>query len=344
MHDVSDFRSDTVTLPTPAMYEAMAKAELGDDVLGTEPTATRLEAMTADLLGKDAGLFVPSGTMGNQIAIALHAGSGEEVICEFGTHTYNNESGALAMLARAQVRPVHGKLGVMEPEAVEALIRPKNIHNPRTAVIVVENTHNAAGGTIVPLDNIHALETVARSRGIAFHLDGARIWNAAVATGVPLKDWCAPFDTISVCLSKGLCAPVGSVLVGSREQIERARYMRKQLGGGMRQSGLLAACGIVSITSMIERLAEDHARCRKLAGGLSKLPGIELDLSSVHTNIVYFSMPGREREFDGWLEALKQRKVLAMYLGNRWRMVTHHDVDGEDVDRALNAWREVLAD
>lgn len=344
MHDVSDFRSDTVTLPTPGMYEAMAKAELGDDVLGTEPTVTRLEAMTADLLGKQAGLFVPSGTMGNQIAIALHASNGEEVICEFGAHTYNNESGALAMIARAQARPVHGRLGVMEPAAVEALIRPKNIHNPRTAVIVVENTHNAAGGTIVPLDNIHALEQVARSRGIAFHLDGARIWNAAVASGVPLKDWCAPFDTISVCLSKGLCAPVGSVLVGSREQIERGRYLRKQLGGGMRQSGLLAACGIVSITSMIERLAEDHARCRKLADGLSKLPGVELDVSTVHTNIVYFSVPGREGEFDNWLKALEQRKVLAMYLGSRWRMVTHHDVDGQDVDRALQAWREVLAE
>jgi threonine aldolase len=288
-------------------------------------------------------LFVPSGTMGNQIAIALHARDGEEVICEFGAHTYNNESGALALIARAQVRPVHGKLGVMDPAEVERLIRPKNIHNPRTAVITVENTHNAAGGTVIPMANIRAMEAVARKHKATFHLDGARIWNAHAATGVPLKELCAPFDTISVCLSKGLCSPVGSVLVGSHEQIERGRYLRKQLGGGMRQSGILAACGIVSITQMIDRLAEDHASCKRLAEGLSKLPGVQLDLSSVHTNIVYFAVPGRESEFPAWLKQLAERKVLAMYLGDRWRLVTHHDVDGEDVDRALAAWGEILS-
>jgi threonine aldolase len=321
----------------------MAHAQLGDDVLGTEPTATKLEAMTADLLGKEAGLFVPSGTMGNQVAIALHARDGEEVICEFGAHTYNNESGAIALIARAQVRPVHGRMGAMDPAEVERLIRPKNIHNPRTALISVENTHNAAGGTVVPIQNIHALAEVARRHGTGFHLDGARLWNAHVATGIALKDWCAPFDTVSVCLSKGLCAPVGSVLVGSRELIERGRYMRKQLGGGMRQSGLLAACGIVSITQMIDRLADDHANCKRLAEGLAKLPGVQLDLSTVHTNIAYFAVPGREGEFDGWQKRLAERKVLAMYLGPRWRMVTHNDVDAEDTDRALKAWAEILA-
>lgn len=342
MHAISDFRSDTVTLPTPEMREAMARAELGDDVLGTEPTVNRLEAMTADLLGKPAALFVPSGTMSNQIAIALHAANGEEVICEYGAHTYNNESGALALIARAQVRPVQGKGGVMDPAEVEKLIRPKNIHNPRTAVISVENTHNAAGGTIVPLANIRTLHEVARRHRTAYHLDGARLWNAHVATGVPLKDWCAPFDTVSVCLSKGLCSPVGSVLVGSRELIERGRYMRKQLGGGMRQSGLLAACGIVSITRMIDRLAQDHMRARALAEGIAKLPGVQLDLSTVQTNILYFAVPGRESEFDGWLKRLEDQKVLAMYLGNRWRLVTHNDVDDEDVARALKAWQSIL--
>lgn len=343
MHTVSDFRSDTVTLPTPEMREAMARAELGDDVLGTEPTVNKLETMTADMLGKEAALFVPSGTMSNQIAIALHAGNGEEVICEFGAHTYNNESGALAMIARAQVRPVHGRAGVMDPAEVEKLIRPKNIHNPRTAVINVENTHNAAGGTIVPLANIHALHEVARRHRTAFHLDGARLWNAHVATGVPLKDWCAPFDTVSVCLSKGLCSPVGSVLVGSRDHVERGRYMRKQLGGGMRQSGLLAACGIVSITRMIGRLAQDHKRARTLAEGLARLPGVQLDLSTVQTNILYFAVPGREAEFDGWLKRLEEQNVLAMYLGNRWRLVTHNDVNDDDVSRALQAWQSILA-
>lgn len=342
MHEISDFRSDTVTLPTPEMREAMARAELGDDVLGTEPTARKLEEMTADLLGKEAGLFVPSGTMSNQIAIALHVRDGNEVICEFGAHTYNNESGALALIARAQVRPVHGRHGIMDPAEVAALIRPKNIHNPRSACISVENTHNAAGGTIVPLSNIHALAEVARKHGCAFHLDGARLWNAHVATGVPLKDWCAPFDTVSVCLSKGLCSPVGSVLVGGRDDIERGRYLRKQLGGGMRQSGLLAACGIVSITRMIERLKDDHANARILAEGLAKLPGVKLDLSTVQTNILYFAVPGREAEFEGWLKRLAEQRVLAMYLGNRWRLVTHNDVDKQDVERALAAWKAIL--
>jgi len=342
MHTISDFRSDTVTLPTPAMREAMAKAELGDDVLGTEPTATKLEEMTADLLGKPAGLFVPSGTMGNQIAIALHAQRGQEVICEFSAHTYNNESGALALIAGAQVRPVHGSAGVMDPANVQALIRPANIHNPRTALITVENTHNAAGGTIVPLENIRALAEIARKHGLKYHLDGARLWNAHVATGVSLKDLCAPFDTVNVCLSKGLCSPVGSVLVGSREEIERGRYLRKQLGGGMRQSGILAACGIVSITSMIGRLKDDHNNARKLAEGLAMLPGVQLDLSTVQTNIIYFSVPGRETQFPQWLDKLKQQNVLAMTLGNRWRLVTHNDVDAQDCERAVAGFKAVL--
>lgn len=343
MHDISDFRSDTVTLPTPAMREAMARAELGDDVLGTEPTAIRLEAMTAELLGKEAGLFVPSGTMGNQIAIALHAQRGQEVICEFGAHTYNNESGALALIAGAQVRPVQGKAGVMDPAQVEAMVRPANIHNPRTALITVENTHNAAGGTVVPMENIRALGEIAGKHKLKYHLDGARLWNAHVATGTPLREMCAPFDTVNVCLSKGLCSPVGSVLVGSREEIERGRYLRKQLGGGMRQSGILAACGIVSITQMIGRLKDDHANARKLADGLARLPGVLLDLATVQTNIIYFSVPGRESQFPQWLDRLKQQKVLAMTLGNRWRLVTHNDVDAQDCDRVLAAFKAMLA-
>ena len=343
MHKISDFRSDTVTLPTEEMWEAMRRAELGDDVLGTEPTVQKLEAMTADLLGKEAGLFVPSGTMSNQIAIALHCEPGQEVICEYSAHTFNNESGALAIIAGAQVRPLHGKAGVMAPDEVEALIRPTNIHNPRTAVISVENTHNAASGAIVPIENIRALAEVAKRRGIKYHLDGARIWNAHVATGVPLREWCESFDTVSVCLSKGLCAPVGSVLLGSRDEMERARYKRKQLGGGMRQAGILAACGIVGITGMIERLSRDHANARALAEGIAGLPGVEIDLDSVQTNILYFSVPGREAEFNGWLAKLDELKTPALCLGARWRLVTHHDVDEQDVQRCLESWQSILA-
>lgn len=342
MTRVSDFRSDTVTRPTAEMYEAMARAELGDDVLGDDPTVNRLEALAADMLGKEAGLFVTSGTQGNQIGIALHCKRGDELICEFGAHTYNNESGAMVVIAGAQPRPVKGKAGVMDPAEVESLIRPTNIHNPRTALITVENTHNGAGGTIVPLENVRALGEVARRHKLKFHLDGARLWNAHVATGISLKDWCRDFDTVSVCLSKGLCSPAGSILVGSRADIERGRYLRKQLGGGMRQAGILAACGLVSLTKMVSRLAEDHRNARTLAEGLAKLPGVAVDLATVQTNIVFFSLPGREKELPQLLARLSDKGVLALALGGRVRMVTHHDVSHEDVALALDAWKSVI--
>jgi threonine aldolase len=324
------------------MYEAMRTAPLGDDVLGDDPTVQKLEALTAELLGKEAGLFVTSGTQGNQIGIALHCPRGGELICEFGGHTYNNESGAMAFIAGAQVRPVHGRQGVMDPVEVERLVRPVNVHQPRTALIVVENTHNAAGGTIAPLENIRALAEVARRHKLKLHMDGARLWNAHVATGVPLRDWVRDCDTVSVCLSKGLCSPVGSVLCGTRADIERARYLRKQMGGGMRQVGVLAACGIVSVSKMIPRLSEDHANARRLAEGLANLKGVSLDLTSVHTNIVFFSLPGREAQLGDILRRLAEHKVLALSLGGRVRMVCHHDVDSGDVDRALAAWSKVL--
>ncbi len=342
MHEISDFRSDTVTRPTPDMYEAMRTAPLGDDVLGDEPTVRKLEKMVADMLGKEAGLFMPSGTQTNQVAIALHCRRGQEVICEFLSHTYNNESGAIAFVAGAQVRPVRGVRGVMDPAEVERMVRPINVHQPRTALVVVENTSNAAGGAIVPLDNILAIAEVVKKHRLKYHLDGARLWNAHVATGIPLRQWCEPFDTVSVCLSKGLCSPVGSVLAGTREDIENARYLRKQLGGGMRQSGILAACGIVSVTKMIDRLQEDHAKARRLAEGVAAFKGVDIDLATVQTNIVNFGVAGREREFDGWRKRLQEERVLAMHLNNRWRFVTHHDVDHDDVERALKALRNIL--
>jgi threonine aldolase len=248
----------------------------------------------------------------------------------------------MARIACAQPRPIKGKNGVMDAAEVESLIRPNNIHNPRTALVTVENTHNGAGGTIVPLENIRAIGEVAKRRNIKYHLDGARLWNAHVASGFSLKDWCRDFDTVSVCLSKGLCAPVGSVLCGSKAEIERARYLRKQLGGGMRQVGILAACGIISVTKMIARLAEDHANARKLAEGLAAMKGVQLDLATVQTNIVFFGLPGRDKDLPDMIKKLEEQKVLAMALGGRVRMVTHHDVDKEDVERALKAWKNVL--
>jgi threonine aldolase len=342
MHAISDFRSDTVTQPTPEMYEAMRTAELGDDVLGDDPTVNKLEAMTAEMLGKEAGLFVSSGTQGNQIGLALHCRRGDELICEFSAHTYNNESGAMALIAGAQPRPIKGRAGAMDPAEVEAMIRPNNIHNPRTALITVENTHNGAGGTIVPLENIRAIGEIARRRGIKYHLDGARLWNAHVATGIALKEWCRDFDTVSVCLSKGLCSPAGSVLCGNRADIERGRYLRKQLGGGMRQVGILAACGIVSVSKMIGRLKDDHANARRLAEGLASIKGVQLDLSTVQTNIVFFALPGREKELPALIQKLEEQKVKALALSGRVRMVTHHDIDQEDVDRVLKACKHAL--
>ncbi|MCC6574299.1 MAG: threonine aldolase family protein [Planctomycetes bacterium] len=345
MHEISDFRSDTVTRPTPEMYEAMRTAPLGDDVLGDEPTVKKLEKMVADMLGKEAAVYLPSGTQSNQVAIALHCNRGQELICEFLSHTYNNESGAIAFIAGAQVRPIHGKRGVMDPAEVEKMIRPVNLHQPRTTLITVENTSNAAGGAIVPLENILAIADIVKKNkpNIKYHLDGARLWNAHVATGIPLRQWCAPFDTVSVCLSKGLCSPVGSVLVGGRDDIERARYLRKQLGGGMRQSGILAACGIVSVTKMIDRLAEDHKKAHRLAEGVTALKGVDIDMSTVQTNIVNFGVPGREREFEGWRKRLQEERVLALHLNSRWRFVMHNDVDHDDVDRALKALRAILS-
>lgn len=343
MHFISDFRSDTVTKPTQEMYEAMKAAPLGDDVLGDDPTVRKLEEMTADLLGKEAGLFVTSGTQGNQIGLALHCKRGDELICEFGAHTYNNESGAMVVIAGAQPRPVKGVNGVMSAAEVESLIRPTNIHNPRTALITVENTHNGAGGTVIPIENIRALGEIARKHTLKYHLDGARLWNAHVATGLSLRELAQDFDTASVCLSKGLCSPVGSVLLGSKPDIERARYIRKQLGGGMRQAGILAACGIVSISKMIPRLGEDHANALKLAQGLAEIKGVQIDLKTVQTNIVFFSLPGREKDLPAILNRLEEKQVLALALGGRVRLVTHHDVDKEDVDRALKVCKTTIA-
>ena len=326
-----DLRSDTVTRPTEAMRRAMAEAEVGDDVYGEDPTVARLEALVAERAGHAAGLFVPSGTMGNQVALAVHVARGSEVIVPERAHVYEYELGAMAVIAGAVPRFVPAPAGVPRPEDVRAAVTD-SLHVAPSGLVVLENTHNRAGGTVVPLDVAQAIGAVAREAGLPYHLDGARAWNAAVALGVPLAAVCAPFDSVSLCLSKGLGAPVGSVLVGSRAFVRAAHRYRKMLGGGMRQAGVLAAAGIVAVETMSQRLGEDHLRARAFAEGLTRLPGVGVELASVQTNMVYADVP----DASALVAALAEQGVLANALGPRSvRFVTHADLREGDVERAL---------
>lgn len=345
MHQISDFRSDTVTRPTPEMYEAMRTAPLGDDVLGDEPTVQRLEQIGAEVLGKQASLFCPSGVMANQIAFRVHTRPGDEIILHEGAHTFNNETGAIAALSMAQARPVSGAAGMPTLEAVLNAIRGPNTHHPRTRVVALENTHNGTGGRILPQDQVEQMASAIKARGLAFHLDGARVANAAAKLGRPIAELTAPFDSCTICLSKGLGSPVGSLVAGDSDFIAEARRVRKMFGGGMRQAGILAACGIISLTRMVDRMVEDHENCTRLANGLAAIPGIELEIAAVETNIVYFRVPKHTSQFPRIKEMLADRGVLALYLNpTTWRMCTHYDVDAEDVDRAISAWNSILSE
>lgn len=328
-----DLRSDTVTRPTPGMREAMASAEVGDDVYGEDPTVNRLQAMVAEMAGHEAGLFVPSGTMGNQVAVAVHTDRGQEVVLPEGAHVYEYEPGAMAVVSGALPRFVRAPRGAPDPADVEAAIHGPG-HQAPTGLVVLENTHNLAGGTVVPLETVAAVQRVARDHGLPVHLDGARAFNAAVALGVGVDAVCAGFDTASLCLSKGLGAPVGTVLVGSREHIREAHRYRKLLGGGMRQAGVLAAAGIVAVTEGPARLADDHRRARRLAEGLARLPGVKVDLEAVQTNIVYFEVA----RAPAFAARCRELGVLLNAMGrSRCRLVTHFQVTDEDVDVALEA-------
>jgi threonine aldolase len=345
MHQISDFRSDTVTRPTEEMYQAMRTAPLGDDVLGDEPTVQKLEQIGAEVLGKPAALFCASGVMANQIAFHVHTRPGDEIILHEGAHTFNNETGAIAALSMAQARPIPGVGGMPTLETVLNAIRGPNTHHPRTRVVTLENTHNGNGGRVLPQDLVVQMGAAVKDRGLIFHLDGARIANAAVKLGCTIAELTEPFDSTTICLSKGLGSPVGSLVAGSEEFIAEARRVRKMFGGGMRQAGILAACGIISLTKMVERMADDHRNCRKLAEGLASIPGIEIDLSAVETNIVYFKVPQHTAKFPQIKSMLADRGVLALYLNpTTWRMCTHYDVDSEDVDRAISAWSAILAE
>ena len=324
-----DLRSDTVTRPTSAMRRAMAEAEVGDDVYGEDPTVNRLQETAARLLGKPAGLFVPSGTMGNQASIHAFVRPGEEVLAGHGAHVLRYESGAAAALSSVQVVSI-GEGGIFDGADVRAAVHPDEAHYAPTRVVAVENTHNVAGGRIFPLERVKDVAAAARDHGLHLHLDGARIWNAVVATGTPAEVWAAPFDTATFCLSKGLGAPVGSMICGSEPTIRRVHRARKMLGGGMRQAGILAAAGLHALEHHIERLADDHANARRLAEGLAEL-GFRVD-PTPETNIVLFDVEDTE----AFRRATRARELWINPMGpGRFRAVTHLDVSADDIEDAL---------
>ncbi|KAA0249362.1 aminotransferase class I/II-fold pyridoxal phosphate-dependent enzyme [Acidobacteria bacterium ACD] len=342
---ISDFRSDTVTKPTPQMRRAMADAEVGDDVYGEDPTVRRLEEATAELLGTEAALFVPTGSMGNQIALRLHARPGTEVILEGRSHVFHYEMAAMSALSGLLPRPVEGERGVLTPEAVAPWIRPESVYYlPRTALLVAENTHNVAGGTVWPRAALDRLLELSRARSIPVHLDGARLWNAAAAQGVPEASLAAGFSSVMVCYSKGLRAPVGSAVCGGKAFVAEAWRVRKLFGGGMRQVGVLAAAALVALRSERSRLPEDHARARRLAGSLAGLPGLAVDPARVETNMVMVGLDERLGEASAFLPRLKAEGVLAGSMGPRLlRLVTHADVGDADVDRAARAFETLTS-
>jgi threonine aldolase len=335
-----DLRSDTVTLPSDAMRAAMARAPLGDDVYGEDPTVNRLQEICADLLGKEAALFVSSGTMANQIALGVLTRPGDEVICDQGAHPVNFEGGAMPALWGIQPRTLAGDRGLLDPVQVEAAIRPESEHFPRSRVLEVENTHNRGGGSVYPLERIQALAEVARRRGLDLYLDGARLMNAVVASGVPARDFAEGATLASLCFSKGLGAPVGSILAGDRDRIRDARRLRKRLGGAMRQSGVLAAAAIHALEYNVARLAEDHENARALAAALSAIPGVAVP-HPVETNLLFVSFGGLAAA--DLVPRFRAAGVLSNPEGSRpdlVRFVTHLDVGHEDV---LEAARRIAA-
>jgi len=338
-----DLRSDTVTLPTEEMRRAMAEAEVGDDVYGEDPTIQRLERLAAETMGKEAALFVPSGTMGNQVSVMTHTQRGDEVIMEAESHVYYYEVGAMAVLSGVQARPVPGRRGVMDPDDVRKAIRERNnIHFPRTSLVVLENTHNRGGGKVLPLENVKAISDIAHSNGLSVHMDGARIFNAQVATGIPVSEYAKYADSVMFCLSKGLCAPVGSMVVGSKDFINKARKNRKMLGGGMRQAGVLAAAGIIALTKMVDRLQEDHDNAKLLAQKLQQL-GYGVDPEEVETNMVVVNVTPTGKDVHTMEMELRSRGVLANANSPKTlRLVTHYGITKDDVMMAVDAFADIM--
>jgi threonine aldolase len=341
--DAIDLRSDTVTQPTNEMRQAMVTAPLGDDVFGDDPTVNKLEEVAASRLGKEASVFLPTGTMGNLIGIAVNARSGEEVIADADSHVFLYEGAGPAAILGVQVRPVPTEAGIMSPAQIEAAVRPRDdYHQPLTAALCIEDTHNTHGGIVWPLGALREASATAKAHGLRVHLDGARIFNASVAMGVEVAELAAAADTVTFCISKGLGCPAGSLFCGTAETVEQARRWRKRLGGGMRQTGVLAAAGLVALDSMVDRLAEDHANARTLAEGLAELPGVSCDLSRVQTNLVYFEVTKMNAaEFE---HGCRQRGLLGEAIGRqRVRLVTHIGITAADIQSALKICEEALS-
>lgn len=337
-----DLRSDTVTRPTAAMRRAMAEAEVGDDVYGEDPSVRRLEERAAVIFGKEAALFVPTGTMGNQIAVRLHTQHGQEVICERRAHLVDWEMAMVSAFSGCQLRQVEGERGVLSWQRIAAAIANPIYYRAQTGMIALENTHNMAGGTVTPLHVLEEIWAGAAERGLPVHLDGARVFNAATALGLPVATITRGFATVMFCLSKGLCAPLGSMLVGSRVLMDRGRSIRKMLGGGMRQAGVVAAPGLIALEEMPARLGEDHANARWLAEQIAALPGCSIDLATVQTNIVIFHPT--EQTAAVVVAALKQRGILCgTAAADEVRFVTHRDVDRTACEQALGALAEIVA-
>lgn len=338
-----DLRSDTVTQPTPEMRRAMAEAEVGDDVYGEDPTVNLLEQRAAELFGREAGLFVPSGSMGNLIAMRVYTRPGQEIICEESSHIYNYEMASMAAIAGCLPRPLSGTDGILTWPLVKEALRPKSPFRAQTGLLSCENTHNMAGGQVLPPDLAEEICDEAHAAGLPVHLDGARIFNAAVALGKTVRELTWKFDSVMFCLSKGLGAPVGSLLVGSREFIDQARLQRKILGGGMRQAGVLAAAGLVALEKSPSRLHVDHENAKLLAEGLASLPGIRLDPSKVATNIVICDVSGTGMKSSEISEKLRAHRVYANGVSpTRMRMVTHCDVDRAGCWRAIEVMDRIV--
>ncbi|MCP3027000.1 low-specificity L-threonine aldolase [Halobacillus sp. A5] len=331
-----DLRSDTVTRPTPEMRQAAFDVEVGDDVYGEDTSVLKLEETAARMLGKEAALFVTSGTQGNQIAALTHCQPGDEVLVEASTHLFLYEGAAMSALAGVQPRTIEGVRGAMDPEDVRAAVRPDDIHFPKTGMICVENTHNKAGGAVVSLGNMQAVYEVAREYGIPVHLDGARLFNAVAASGISVEHYASQADTVQFCLSKGLGAPVGSIITGSAEFIQRARKWRKRLGGGLRQAGVIAEPGYVALTQMTGRLADDHENARYLADSINQIDGLRVE-GPVDTNIVLVNVADLGLQAEHFLAELKKEGVLAVPFGRHTvRFVTHFDVSREHIKTAVD--------
>jgi len=339
-----DLRSDTVTLPTPAMRRAMYEAELGDDVFGEDPTVNRLEAMAAERMGKEAAMFVASGTMGNLTAMLTHCQRGHEAIMGDKAHTFLFEAGGSAVLGGIHPHTLPNQPdGTLRLEDIEAAIRPENPHHPRTRLVCLENTHNRCGGAVLTPEYTDRVGELAHRHGLAVHLDGARVFDAAVALGVDVRHLTRSVDSVQFCLSKGLSAPVGSLLCATREFIAEAQRWRKMLGGGMRQAGVIAAAGIEALDDMVDRLADDHANARRLAEGLADMPGFAVDLASVQTNIVIWDLTTDRVSPQEVVERLGAEGVKILAIGGRqFRAVTHYGIETDDVEQAVDVARQVM--